>query len=154
MMKLKKVQIENFKCIEDSQEFEIDQVTCLMGKNEAGKTAILEALYKLNPVEEEKADFDELEYPRRYVTTYRQRSKKTPANVITSKWEIELEDLEFLNNLLGNNIIKDPEAIITKGYDNELLWTVKIDEKQYIKDFLTPFKLNASEHHNFKNLNQ
>ena len=57
-MKLSKLQIENFKCIENSQEFQIDDVTCLMGKNEAGKTALLESLYKLNPVEADKSDFN------------------------------------------------------------------------------------------------
>ena len=54
-MKLLSATIENFKCIEDSTEFSLDQVTCLVGKNEAGKTALLEALYKLNPVESEMA---------------------------------------------------------------------------------------------------
>ncbi len=48
-MILKSVRIENFKCVEDSKEFSLDPVTCLVGKNEAGKTALLQALYKLNP---------------------------------------------------------------------------------------------------------
>ena len=58
-MKLIKAQVENFKCVEDSKTFRVDQVTCLIGKNEAGKTALLEALYKLNPVEKDRADFVE-----------------------------------------------------------------------------------------------
>ncbi len=37
-MKLTKVRVENFRCVEDSNEFTVDQVTCLVGKNEAGKT--------------------------------------------------------------------------------------------------------------------
>ena len=68
-MLLTNLRVENFKCIEDSTPFRIDQVTCLMGKNEAGKTAILEALYKLNAVEGDSATFEEVEYPRRNVTT-------------------------------------------------------------------------------------
>ena len=36
-MKLVKVKIENFRSVEDSTEFEVDDVTCLVGKNEAGK---------------------------------------------------------------------------------------------------------------------
>jgi predicted ATP-dependent endonuclease of OLD family len=46
-MKLQKVQIKDFRCIDDSGEFVIDDVTCLVGKNESGKTAILKALHKL-----------------------------------------------------------------------------------------------------------
>ena len=54
----------NFKSIWDSTEFNIDEVTCLVGKNESGKTALLQALYKLNPVKNEHAGFDvRMEYP-------------------------------------------------------------------------------------------
>lgn len=48
-MILKSVQITNFRSIDDSDKFSIDDVTCLVGKNESGKTAILQALYKLHP---------------------------------------------------------------------------------------------------------
>ncbi|MCW4038855.1 MAG: ATP-binding protein [Candidatus Bathyarchaeota archaeon] len=48
-MKLESVKIENFKSILDTTEFSVKNVTCLVGKNEAGKSAILQALYKLNP---------------------------------------------------------------------------------------------------------
>ena len=49
-MKLTKVRITNFQSIHDSTEFDIADVTCLVGKNEAGKTALLKALYRLNPL--------------------------------------------------------------------------------------------------------
>ena len=76
-MKLLKLQVENFKCVEDSTEIKIDQVTCLIGKNEAGKTAILEALYKLNPVDQDESNFQENEYPRRYITNAREKNELT-----------------------------------------------------------------------------
>ena len=50
-MKLTKARIQKYKCVENSEEWRVDQVTCLVGKNESGKSALLEALYKLNPVE-------------------------------------------------------------------------------------------------------
>jgi predicted ATP-dependent endonuclease of OLD family len=43
-MHLVSVRIQDFRCIEDSTEFPIADVTCLVGKNESGKTAILKAL--------------------------------------------------------------------------------------------------------------
>jgi hypothetical protein len=50
-MKLKSVHVENFKSILHSTEVSIqDDVTCIVGKNESGKTAFLSALYRLNPV--------------------------------------------------------------------------------------------------------
>ena len=50
-MKLIKAHITNFMCIHDSNEFDIDDVTCLVGKNQSGKTAILKALCNLNPID-------------------------------------------------------------------------------------------------------
>ena len=49
-MKLSSVRISEFQSIRDSNLFEIGDVTCLVGKNEAGKTALLRALERLNPV--------------------------------------------------------------------------------------------------------
>ena len=43
-MKLTKVRVQNYRSVEDSGEFEIGDLTCLVGKNEAGKTALLSAM--------------------------------------------------------------------------------------------------------------
>ena len=43
-MKLIKVRVQNYRSVEDSEEFEIGDLTCLVGKNEAGKTAVLSAM--------------------------------------------------------------------------------------------------------------
>src|SRR6516164_998947 len=63
-MQLRKVRISNFKSVEDSNEFMIDRLTCRVGKNESGKTALLQALYRLNPYEADAAGYDKVEeYP-------------------------------------------------------------------------------------------
>lgn len=50
-MRSKAFRVTNYKLIEDSGRVEIDpNVTCLMGKNEAGKTAVLQALWKFKNV--------------------------------------------------------------------------------------------------------
>jgi predicted ATP-dependent endonuclease of OLD family len=54
-MKLVSAQIKKFRSITDTQPFSIDpKVTCLVGKNESGKTAILHALEKLNSLEKSR----------------------------------------------------------------------------------------------------
>lgn len=68
MIKLKKVTINKYKCIETEQSFDVeDDITVLVGKNESGKTAILEAIAKSNPILGDqhrlRADRD---YPRKY----------------------------------------------------------------------------------------
>ena len=65
-MKLTKVRVELFENIVDSTEVEIEpDVTCLVGKNESGKTAFLRALYRLNPAYEQSSKFvPRDDYPR------------------------------------------------------------------------------------------
>ena len=49
MIKLKKVKINKYKSFLEEQEIEIeDGVTRIVGKNESGKTALLEAISKFN----------------------------------------------------------------------------------------------------------
>ena len=50
-MQLLTVHVTNFRSAEDSEEFNVERVTCLVGKNEAGKSAILLAMAALNPHE-------------------------------------------------------------------------------------------------------
>ena len=48
-MRLDKVRVTNFRSVEDSGEFDVGEVLCLVGKNEAGKSAVEQALAGLNP---------------------------------------------------------------------------------------------------------
>ena len=43
-MKLTAVHITNFRPVDDSGEFDVRDITCLVGKNEAGKSAALMVL--------------------------------------------------------------------------------------------------------------
>ncbi len=119
-MKLKSVQVKNFKCVEDSTEFEVCPVTCLVGKNEAGKTSLLEALYKLNPDVEELGQFDVLlEYPRRRRKAYelsQQTQEAEPDDALITTWELQDEDMELLETLLGPEVVKSRSVEIRKGY--------------------------------------
>lgn len=43
-MKLEKITLRNFRCYKDQIEFVVDDLTCLIGKNDIGKSTMLEAL--------------------------------------------------------------------------------------------------------------
>jgi AAA15 family ATPase/GTPase len=43
-MKLERIKIKNFRCYNTETTFEIDNLTCIIGKNDIGKSTILEAL--------------------------------------------------------------------------------------------------------------
>jgi predicted ATP-dependent endonuclease of OLD family len=145
-MKLVSVKIENFKCIEDSDEFSIVPITCLVGKNESGKTAILQALHKLNPDTPELKNFDALqEYPRRRYSDYKQRQTQNPDNVLTTQWDLENSDIDAISSIIGKGSLKAPRITIKKGYDNLLKWSIDINESKVVKYFLTSSGINLTE---------
>ena len=69
MIKLEKVIIHAYKCIGEGESLEVGKdMTVLMGKNEAGKTSVLEAMAKANYYDgqDEKFCYSEVyDYPRR-----------------------------------------------------------------------------------------
>ena len=56
MMTLKRFRVTNFRSIMDSGWIECDDVTSLVGVNEAGKSNVILALWKLNPVRDGEID--------------------------------------------------------------------------------------------------
>ena len=130
-MKLATVQVQNYKCIEDSQEFSIKELTCLAGKNESGKTALLEALRRLNPVEgSEENQFNPLfEYPKRKYNM--QPAIADP--VLTTSWELSEDDIAEVEKTIGEGAIENSTIIIEKGYDNQIAWTIPFAETDVIK---------------------
>ena len=71
MLTLVKAQVWKYKSIEDSTPVALaDDVTVLVGKNESGKTAFLEALYKALPLGAAGYDYV-ADYPRKDLVRYR-----------------------------------------------------------------------------------
>ncbi len=133
-MKLKSMQVKNFKCVEDSTPFDISPVTCLVGKNEAGKTSLLEALHKLNSDVTELGEFDVLlEYPRRRRKEYQSRSGTKLDDALITTWELEDKDIEALEEKLGAGVVKSRIVEIRKGYYPGQRWTF-VNDKTSKKD--------------------
>jgi recombinational DNA repair ATPase RecF len=74
-MLLSEFQVTNYRNILDSTPIEVeDDVTCLVGKNAAGKSALLQALYRLNPAH--PASFDLKEHYPLWLLTHDRRHGK------------------------------------------------------------------------------
>lgn len=67
--KLIKFRVQNFKSIQDSGWIEVGNCSCLVGINEAGKTNVLLALWKLNPANNEPI-VPLSDYPRKKFVDY------------------------------------------------------------------------------------
>lgn len=144
-MILETVRVENFKCIDDSTEFSIRPLTALVGKNESGKTALLQALCRLNPVLPSEGTFADTEYPRRRWAAYRQRRQKAADRVVTTTWRLEPADIDALGGLLGPDAMASTRVVVTKGYDNRLRWQVDLDERRVVSNLVRAANLDAAE---------
>lgn len=148
-MKLTKVEVTNFRSAEDSGEFEVGQVTCLVGKNEAGKTAIEQALTGLNPHPLTRAAYDkERDYPRRWLTEYDERTGDNEAVVVTTKWELSEEEKAALAEIVGESGMTGSEVTISRAFEaKEPKWTYPIDCKKAIASLIETEKLDDEERH-------
>ena len=150
-MKLTKVRIKEFQSIQDSNEFEIGDVTCLVGKNEAGKTALLKALYRLNPIVESDGNFDETDdYPRRSVIDYQEAvaaERREPAGIVQATYLLEADDIIAVQDVFGPGCLKDetPSIALYKGYSNEQTFDgLNVDGEATIKHLVEAANLPQS----------
>ena len=109
-MKLRQYRVREFRSIWDSGPIHIeDKKTCLVGKNESGKTALLHALYRTNPIIPEKAIFDATyDYPKRETEDYQfavDKKEREEAVVVSCQYEFEAEDMERIAAVFGNKVL-------------------------------------------------
>jgi predicted ATPase len=126
-MNLKSAVVRKFRSIEDSGlvRFEPD-VTCLVGKNESGKTAFLEALYRSNPLGR-ASGFDELrDYPRRLRA--RERAQIPDAVPVVATFELRDDDLEAAWRQFGPGVLTSRELRVERTYANRHRLTVHQDK--------------------------
>lgn len=110
-MKLKEFTVREFRSIWDSGPIKVDgQTTCLVGKNEAGKTTLLTALYRTNPIIAADAVFDETyDYPKREVEDYRfavENGDRREAVVVECLYEMDPDDIEAVTSVFGQKVLK------------------------------------------------
>lgn len=134
-MRLTKVHVTNFRSVEDSNEFEITDVTCLVGKNESGKTTILQAIERLNPINASKKKYEKLrDYPRRHWSDYTERHDGKEARVLTTEWVLEPEDIAAVEAMYGKGALKSKTLTIAKGYESEFgSWDFAVDEQKAVQ---------------------
>ena len=132
-MKLVKAKVTNFRSVEDSNEFTIGDLTCLVGKNESGKTAILEALYGLNPYDERFEYKKNRDYPRRYSARFDRLHPAGESTVVETWWELNDEDMSTVEGQFGVNAISCKQISISAGLGYKRYWDVEVNESAIIK---------------------
>lgn len=146
-MKLTKTQVQNYRSVEDSGEFSIGDLTCLVGQNESGKTALLSALRGLNP--SQPFEFDEvIDYPRRFATRFDERHPAGSAEVVRTWWTLDEADMGVVAERFGPDALISNEVEIHFGFryaDDKRLWVVKVDEGAALRHLASLHGLSATE---------
>jgi len=148
-MKLIKVRVQNYRSVEDSEEFDIGDLTCLVGKNEAGKTALLSALRSLRPSNSQTFEIDEtIDYPRRFSTRFDDRHPSGDAEVVRTWWRLDEADKSAVHKKFGPDALKSDSFQVHYGfrYDDDMrIWDMAVDSAKCLDYLLTKHALDATE---------
>lgn len=143
-MRLANVNIRDFRCIEDSGEFSLEAVTCLVGKNESGKTAILKALRRLKPDDASKEPLNALkDYPRRKWVSEARIQKDAP--VVLATWELTEADVRAVEEAFGKDALASPRFHASQGYDNVTQIAASVNQEKLLRHVLAQAELTAEE---------
>ena len=135
-MKLIEVRVKKFRNIIDSTIVKVEnEITCLVGKNESGKSSFLNALYRLNPVRRNAIFKLEDHYPAWLEKKDRMKGVKLEQEQpINTVFELEEPELELIKTQFGEGIIQDNKFILNKSYEGTNDYSFHLDEKQYLKN--------------------
>ena len=145
-MHLTSVQVTNFRSVDDSGTFELAPVTCLVGKNEAGKSAILLALAALNPHDATPVLLDrERDYPRRLLTQYDSTHGEQGAVAINTTWELTDSEVQSIEDQVGEGVLKSNLVSVARRYGEDVEVNPELDDRQAVELLYQRFALNAPE---------
>ncbi|MEA2576153.1 MAG: hypothetical protein QOH93_3451, partial [Chloroflexia bacterium] len=132
-MLLTAAEVRQFKSIEDSGLVEIDpNVTVLVGQNESGKTAFLQALHKSRPVD--KTEFNLVEdFPRKRLNAYVREHEANPAVVTELTYTLEPDEIAQINQSLGFDLLDELSFVRQHRYDGTSSVTLQVPEDAYIQ---------------------
>lgn len=113
-MILTRYKVQNFKSVKDSGWITCSDVTTLVGVNEAGKSNLLFALWKLNPVSGGKIDILH-DAPVNRLTTIRNETETTP--FITAEFEVSDVDMSAIIDEYGAELTAIDSVEVTRYFD-------------------------------------
>ena len=149
MVKLKNVVINKYKSFLEKQEIEIeDGVTRIVGKNESGKTALLEAMAKFNYFDPKDKTFtfnSTNDYPRGELKRYQQEYPNEDFDVITCTFELSDDLLNQISEDVGKDVFTSKSIIVAKTYNNsKKFYNISINIKNFIKQFLQNYTIEEN----------
>ncbi|MBX3125536.1 MAG: AAA family ATPase [Polyangiaceae bacterium] len=135
-MKLKQVQVVLFRNILDSDGIEIQEdITCLVGKNESGKTSCLQALHALNPAIAKPLDL--MDYPAWLSKAHKLEGKALEAErPIRATFELDAKEQAEAVTVFGEAASALKLITVSRAYGGTVLVDAKFDEARWVSDFI------------------
>jgi hypothetical protein len=134
-LKLVRARITHYRSAEDSGELAVElDVTCLVGKNESGKTNVLQGLYRVNPVEPTAAFDEVVDFPAWLTRQRRDFPDGQMIPVVAATFRYDDEEIAAIENDLGAGALRSPEFTVTVGYrDQARIFTHDYDEAAIVR---------------------
>jgi energy-coupling factor transporter ATP-binding protein EcfA2 len=133
-----------FRNILDSTEVSIQpDVTCLVGKNESGKTALLHALWRLNPARLNPKFSVPEHYPAWLEKRHRNEGKVLEdVHPVEAEFEWEPADRELVEKIFGSGVVPESGTLrLWKSYNNKLGWQHNCKEATAVIRLLDGIKI-------------
>ncbi|MYD85733.1 MAG: AAA family ATPase [Cenarchaeum sp. SB0669_bin_11] len=143
-MRLRSFQVKKFRNVVDSGEIAVEEwVTCLVGKNEAGKSALLEALYLLNPAYDDTFNVEE-QYPRWLAVEDRRQGDLNDVTPISVRLELEDHECDEVVEALGTGVLTSRDLKVSKRYGGRWSWSLAWSEEVAVKNLLGEFPASVA----------
>jgi AAA ATPase domain len=140
--------VTNYRSVEDSEQFAIEpDVTCLVGKNEGGKTAVQQAIYRSRPVEA-SAKFDEvIDFPARLTKQRKNWGEGQRIPVVKLGFQFDADEIQTIEEDLGAGALRSPEFTVTRGYrSTKRVFEVQPDEAAIVQHLRTRLDISFGPH--------
>ena len=144
-MKLVSFEIERFRNILNSGEIPVDgSITCLIGKNESGKTNLLHSLHAIKPAPFNRT-FDAQQYPRSLLKGDQRSGAYAKAVPISAVFEVSNEELSELEHIFGKYVLSSKEWTYKINYANEVSYLIELDEGVACRSLAARHDLDVEE---------
>ena len=131
-MRLTSAQVSLFRNIVDSGPVEVEgDITCLLGKNESGKTTFLQALASLNPAYEGSFGLDlAADYPRWRKSRDAREMDLSEVVPVRATFELDAEESKDLSAKIGLPLPERVLLRVGRRYDGEMIVDLDVDQHE------------------------
>ena len=118
-----------------------------MGKNESGKSALLEALYLLNPIHEDDGFDPHRHIPWDKADRYHPNSGNLKDLIpISAFFHLDEGEMNWINQKYGDEAISNPGVTVTRSYANEVSIDFEMNESNILSHIVSLVPSQLSIH--------